>query len=164
MNYISNKNKEIVLITNCIDCNKEKYYNKYDIKRNRHLKLRCRSCSLKYTISLKSKKTEENKKIYQKQYYINNKNKLNKFNTLWRSNKRKEVIKLLGGKCISCGETDYVVLDIDHINNDGAIERKLTKGKNAIHYDINNNKYQLLCKNCNWRKEYYKRKYDAIQS
>lgn len=74
------------------------------------------------------------------------------------------LIELLGGKCVHCGETDPVVLDFDHINDDGALHRQKTKGKPGTNKCTNYlvkkdiDKFQLLCKNCNWRKEYWRRK------
>jgi hypothetical protein len=62
-----------------------------------------------------------------------------------------------GGKCLNCGITDIDVLDIDHIKNNGSIHRKtgfhghrlyqLLKKENYPKED-----YQLLCRNCNWKK------------
>lgn len=76
----------------------------------------------------------------------------------------------LGSRCNLCGITDERVLQIDHINNDGAIHRKeyiknFTRNKRApsnldyyrnIIDSINKNedRFQLLCANCNWLKRY----------
>lgn len=62
--------------------------------------------------------------------------------------------------CAHCGETDLVVLCIDHINNDGAEQRrKMGWGRgagNVLYYWLVANKfpegYQVLCYNCNIRK------------
>lgn len=75
-------------------------------------------------------------------------------------NIRKSAIEILGGKCVICGFNDYRALQIDHINGGGSKERKerLYKGnfhQNVINSFINKeNKYQLLCANCNWIKRY----------
>lgn len=75
---------------------------------------------------------------------------------------KKEIIKLLGGKCVCCGITDIRVLQIDHVNNDGLIERKLSKKHRRNVYSIIFNKikerskdYQLLCLNCHHLKTNY---------
>jgi hypothetical protein len=68
------------------------------------------------------------------------------------------VFQLLGNKCVGCGETDARVLDLDHVENDGNKRRKEQKGTSPyyVHRDILQNKnqkaYQLLCRNCNWKK------------
>ena len=73
---------------------------------------------------------------------------------------RNAVIEFLGGKCIQCGFSDKRALQIDHINGGGSKERK-EKGFNAeFHKHVlkslmnGENKYQLLCANCNWIKRF----------
>lgn len=62
-----------------------------------------------------------------------------------------------GAFCACCGESDFSVLCLDHINNDGNLERK-TLGKNVAklyakikreNYPL---RYQVLCCNCNTAK------------
>ena len=66
-----------------------------------------------------------------------------------------------GNCCNICGEEDYIVLTIDHINQDGASHRKkigLNAGTTFYRWLIKNNfpkGYRLLCRNCNWQ-EYHK--------
>lgn len=81
---------------------------------------------------------------------------------------RLRAIALLGGKCVHCGIDDPIVLNIDHIEDDGAIERKtldptqicarLAQGK------LSTERYQLLCCNCNWRKEYFRRRGSLVMA
>lgn len=56
-------------------------------------------------------------------------------------------------KCVCCGESNYQFLTLDHINNDGYIERKKGLGATSLMpYLIKNNYpsgYQVLCYNCN---------------
>lgn len=62
-------------------------------------------------------------------------------------------------KCLWCGIDDIRVLDLDHINDDGA------KHRDEINYNLifwikKNNfppMFQVLCRNCNWIKELNRR-------
>lgn len=74
---------------------------------------------------------------------------------------RKSVIEALGGKCVTCEFSDPRALQIDHINGGGQRERKkLGYGRNKLYQIVlasflaKENKYQLLCANCNWIKRY----------
>ena len=70
---------------------------------------------------------------------------------------RDRVFTHYGRSCRSCGETDQVVLSIDHINDDGAVRRKDGEPRGFAFYRwIEDNGFpddlQVLCRNCNWRK------------
>lgn len=72
---------------------------------------------------------------------------------------RNITLEALGGKCVRCGFNDPRALQIDHINGGGSKERKKIKpsasGFNKIvlkSFLAGENKYQLLCANCNWIK------------
>lgn len=69
------------------------------------------------------------------------------------ANARKIVIAGYGGRCQCCGETEPYFLTIDHVNNDGAKERKYLSSSQLYIYLIRNgfprDRYQLLCFNCN---------------
>lgn len=63
-----------------------------------------------------------------------------------------------GYKCACCGETEKLILTIDHVNNDGAAHRRSITGKrNSAGYHtykwlVKNGfpkGYQVLCMNCN---------------
>ena len=71
---------------------------------------------------------------------------------------RKQMVFILyGERCQYCGFSDKRALQLDHVQNDGAVERR-RNGKNvstiwrdaAKHF--NPDKYQILCSNCNWIK------------
>lgn len=73
---------------------------------------------------------------------------------------RNNVIDKLGGKCATCGFYDKRALQIDHVNGGGSKERKERKYKGSFHAHVlksflaKENKYQLLCANCNWIKRF----------
>lgn len=67
------------------------------------------------------------------------------------------VLTAYGNLCVCCGEAEAAFLTLDHINNDGALRRKLGEGKGEHIYNflIRNHfppDFQLLCRNCNWAK------------
>jgi hypothetical protein len=79
------------------------------------------------------------------------------------SNKLK-VINSYGGKCNKCSESDPIVLNVDHVFDNG--KNHVTKsGKritgNQLYSNIIKNNYpdcyQILCANCNSRKEWFRR-------
>lgn len=75
---------------------------------------------------------------------------------------RAEAIDAYGGKCEHCAETDPVVLVIDHTNDDGAAERASGLGGLTLIRWLKRNdwpkgRHQLLCHNCNARKEHRRR-------
>lgn len=66
------------------------------------------------------------------------------------------------GTCRMCGQGDQDVLCIDHVNNDGAVHRKVDKTSNGRIWDwmIRNDYppgFQVLCYNCNMKKEILRR-------
>ena len=74
-----------------------------------------------------------------------------------RAKVRLDMIVEYGGECKNCEISDIDVLEIDHINNNGAEDRRnnlygynLYRHLKKIGYP--KDKYQLLCKNCNWKK------------
>lgn len=67
---------------------------------------------------------------------------------------RDEVLGLFKNKCNDCGETDKIVLQVDHINGGGTKERKTINSLHRYRLVLKNpDKYQILCANCNVRKK-----------
>lgn len=66
------------------------------------------------------------------------------------------ILKEYGGKCTCCGESNPLFLCIDHVNNDGSVERKAgLKGGKLYNHIINMqfpDRYTILCFNCNFGK------------
>lgn len=73
---------------------------------------------------------------------------------------RSAALESLGGRCIKCGFDDKRALQIDHILGDGFKERQSINQNRLKFYKLvmesflkQENKYQLLCANCNWIKK-----------
>lgn len=79
-----------------------------------------------------------------------------------RQNLRRDIYEHYGNKCACCGESDVRFLSIDHVNNNGAEERRQSRSRFTgvgicRHIQRNNypTDYQLLCFNCNFAKGIY---------
>ena len=77
----------------------------------------------------------------------------------YRGNVREKILFHYSGgdpKCACCGEKNAVILCLDHINNDGAKDRKMRGGQPGVmRWIIDNNfppEFQILCFNCNFAK------------
>ena len=78
-------------------------------------------------------------------------------NKAYRSKVRVEMIFNYGGKCVCCNEKEPRFLTLDHINNDGNMERR--RGPRSSQSHMLNLKlrrlgwpksaHQLMCWNCN---------------
>ena len=84
----------------------------------------------------------------------------NKDRRRYRHHNKIKVFNAYGNECTCCGEKTFEFLVIDHINNDGGIQRRLLNKKSTSFYQwiISNNfpdNLQILCYNCNAAKEYY---------
>lgn len=73
---------------------------------------------------------------------------------------RQQVVDILGGKCLRCGFDDPRALQVDHIDGGGR-QDMLKHGGGGPHYsrvlkslDAGEDKFQLLCANCNWIKRW----------
>ena len=71
---------------------------------------------------------------------------------------RQVVFEGLGKTCACCGEGDDRFLSVDHVRNDGKLERLLgNRGAylfylNVIRGGFDKTRYQTLCYNCNFAK------------
>ena len=93
----------------------------------------------------------------------NRKSYISNYNKEYKGKIKNATIEALGAKCVKCGFSDKRALQIDHIKGGGNKERKekrfLGHGKNYFRYVLESflkgeNKYQLLCANCNWIKRF----------
>lgn len=99
--------------------------------------------------------TKEEKREYDLIYCKKNKDIIKIKKQIKRIKTRNKLFEHYGYSCKWCGENDKNALQIDHIHNDGYIERKImnyTSSDKLYRYIIKNNypdKYQVLCASCN---------------
>lgn len=123
--------------------------------RKRNSKI-CSRCNLKLGNEWRAKNRKRANEMARKHYY-KDPSKHHRVVDKARKKVRMDMIEAYGGKCIRCGISDVEVLDIDHINNNGAEDRR-----NHLHgYNLYRHlkklgwpkdEFQLLCRNCNWKK------------
>ena len=63
-------------------------------------------------------------------------------------------IMIYGGECAACGETDLAALTMDHVNNDGHLDRQRNFYRTLVGGSIRAD-LQVLCQSCQWRKMAY---------
>jgi hypothetical protein len=131
---------------------KEEYQQNIDYYRTYRKTRECKETAARYYEN--NKQSLKDRRL---RYYYRNREKL-----LEQQRDRKLAVLTHYGNgrlaCVVCGENDSDVLTIDHINNDGAYQRrnKLLMGSSFYRWLISNNfpvGYQTLCANCNLRKE-----------
>ena len=104
----------------------------------------CKDCSKKKV------QASYYKTLSWKKYWEKNKEKFKPIRERYRKDTRKKATDHLGGKCKKCGFDDERALQIDHINGDGIKDRnKQITGFYKRVIEDTENKYQLLCANCN---------------
>jgi len=95
----------------------------------------------------------------QENYRNKNRLKIRASQKRWHKENKIKLFSLLGGKCSKCLFNDERALQIDHINGGGIKERRTVNTKDfhrMVLKSIANkeNKYQILCANCNWIKRH----------
>ena len=77
--------------------------------------------------------------------------------TEYRASLRAEMLSEYGGCCSCCGESESMFLQLDHIENDGHLDRKIHRTSTKLFAHLKRlgwpkDRYQLLCANCNFGK------------
>jgi hypothetical protein len=87
----------------------------------------------------------------------------------WVDDIRLEMVAAYGGSCLRCGENDPIVLLLDHINDDAKLDKKQNghHGGWMMYRHLRKlgwpkDRHQLLCHNCNYRKEYERRRKNCL--
>lgn len=138
------------------------------IKDDPDYRQRCKRNAIKYRLKHRQKLCGLNI-----EWKTRNPDKVKIYRQRASKNVRIRIIGLLGGRCSKCGISDIRVLQVDHINSDGAIERRKYKQsslKSKILRDLKidlieaKTRYQLLCANCNWIKVWEKKECQRIKT
>ncbi|MFM6944068.1 MAG: hypothetical protein ACKOXV_02165 [Bacteroidota bacterium] len=106
-------------------------------------------------------KDPEVKKAKAAEYREKNRQKLRDKQRLYRRSLKQQVLDYYGNSCKKCGYKDVRALQIDHINNNGAEERKSLGSQNVSGWRFYQyliakglpDGYQTLCANCNMIKQ-----------
>ena len=88
----------------------------------------------------------------QRRYYKENREKCLDYQKTYYLKLRTKLFDGYGNKCVCCGETEPLFLELDHVHGGGAKEYKATNPANVYRRLIKENfpaGYQLLCSNCN---------------
>lgn len=147
----------------CRVCKKSKDIKKfmlYDSRGKTYRKNICLRCEREWQRQHAVKpSTRERSRLWAKRYRERNREAYNERNRKWKAVRREKdrdlIYKSYGGKCSCCGETNSKFFTIDHVNNDGHIQRKegiYTSGSQFYRDIIKQNFppiYQILCFNCN---------------
>ena len=96
----------------------------------------------------------EELKVKRQAYVANNRERV-MYKARMRARRLKEQALLAygGPRCVCCGETEACFLSLDHINNDGATQRKIHGSGGRSYSWLKTHKYppglRVLCFNCN---------------
>ena len=104
-------------------------------------------------------------KEHQSQWQKDHPENVRRNSAAFRVRVRARMIAAYGGRCVNCCESDPVVLVLDHINDDAQQDRKTNghTGGCKMYRQLElkgwpKAGYQLMCHNCNFRKEYFRRR------
>jgi hypothetical protein len=142
----------------CVRCGKDARYQRYKICqecRRKELEAKRRSYvenGLCKTCGVLPIKHEESTLCLRCSNRIHN-NRKRRIADNWQ-----KILDHYGRKCACCGEEEVLFLTVDHINNDGALHKKIIGSKDPASvrkWIVDNNfpdTFQILCYNCNCAK------------
>jgi len=105
-------------------------------------------------------RNKEERNAAQREYYHRNKESIRtKQRVVNREAYKQQRIAILakfGGRCVCCGESTEVFLDVDHVNGGGNKHRKQFRSIHSYNQflieEAKLEDFQILCKNCNYAK------------
>ena len=120
----------------------------------------CAACQQRHRPRHNTESLRSYHRMKKKRGWLTRRRKLhNSYMQKWRPRIRAELLAAYGGKCACCGEAQQEFLGVDHIDRDGAQERRrysVVRGGGAGFYSWLKSqgwpkeRYQLLCMNCNF--------------
>jgi hypothetical protein len=115
----------------------------------------CHDCELKYQREWsKSEKGRESINRKDRKRYAKDPLKKRAHAKAYRDRRNERIFAIYGAACACCGESERTFLTIDHIKNDGGVERKNYGGnemfRNWLVKQPKLENYQTLCWNCQW--------------
>ena len=152
--FRKNKRRKDGLSTSCKECDKKKfekyrtpeYYTKIkEYRKNNKEKIN------NYIKQWKETKFGSSSKYFL-WYRFNNISKFRQYDKIRHRKIKIKAMNALGGtECVLCKESEIEFLTIDHINDDGIEDHKLTRRRfyHKVLSDADINKYRVLCFNCN---------------
>lgn len=121
----------------------------------------CRACTNRKSREYYKKDPDKRKRAVAR-YYVNNRERMCEINRRANYVTRIAVLTHYGGnppECACCGERELKFLSIDHVDNDGAAQRKHAGVGGTFYRWLQKNNYpdglQVLCHNCNLAKGFY---------
>jgi len=123
------------------------------------------------------KKNREKRRRWNREWIDNNRDRYNASKYIYRDKCKRDVLRHYSGgeiRCAKCGIKDIDVLCLDHINNNGAEHRRVagiasrgSAGINtyeAIKRDGFPQGFQVLCANCNLKKEIERKRKERMKN
>ncbi len=114
----------------------------------------------------------ELRKRTMREWYENNRERARFQEAFAKDKLRLEMVEVYGGKCKHCEELDPLVLQLDHINDDPGQEYEIAGKSSRGGYQLYRrlkkqgwptDRFQLLCSNCNIKKEFKRRRDRMVQ-
>lgn len=149
----------------CAKCGETRLIHEHTTRRTPSV--HCQPCSVAVYNASRVRQPKAEKRARQRRWFEDNRQHLAGYYADYRDRIRLEMVQAYGGACCECGEDDPIVLVLDHINDDGQVDKKLGLGGFKAYMALRKQgwpktRHQLMCHNCNFRKEYRRRK-DAVK-